>query len=555
MPTASAAPQSPLEQLAARYFQLTFAQYPLYATALGIHDYDDRLGDLSAAAIGRYAEEVGKLREELAAFDPTALAVIARSDYQLLAANMEDTLLDIAQLREWENAPQSYVDYAVYAVFLLLAREFAPLDERMRSVVARLQQIPALLAQGRAQVQNPPPIFTETAIEATAGAIGFIQQAVPPLADALADADLKQAVRDATVEATSAMNDYLVWLRDDLSPRSNGEFALGRDHFWRKLQLHHMLEQTPEEIAAWGRALFADTLAQLREVAAEIDPDKDWSAIIAECRADHPTADHLLDAYREESDRLVEFITRHQLVTIPAGELQIVETPPFQRATYAFAGYAQPGPFDAVQSGQFWVTPVDPHAPAAQQERQLEEHAWAWIPVIALHEGYPGHHLQLLWANQHSTFIRKHLGNSSLLVEGWGLYCEQMIGEVGYFDDPRVKLNQLRGQLWRAARVIIDVGLHLGSMSVDEAVSFLADEVKFSPAAARGEVRRYTMTPGQPMSYLLGKDLILKLRDEARARWGDAFTLQRFHDRLLASGSIPLKLVREEFWAGEGDGV
>lgn len=545
--------QTPLEQLAERYFQASFEQFPLLATSLGIHDYDDELGDYSAAGLQAYAAKVGQIQAELVGIDQAALSVKERSDYQLLTANIEDSLLDIEQIKDWQRSPQLYADVAVYSIFLLLSREFAPLPQRLRSVEARLEQVSELLALGKEQVQNPPAIFTETAIEGASGAVGFLRQAVPMLANGLGkdDAALKQRVMEATETAAKAMEDYVTWLKDDLSQRSNGDFAL-RGLYQRKLELQHMVEQTPAQIEAWGKELFANTIEQLRDLAAELDPDKSWNEIIAETRRDHPTADGLLLAYRGETERLLAFIKRNQLVTVPEGDLEIVETPPFQRATYPYAGYAQPGAFDAVQTGQFWVTPVNLEGTPEQQEEQLEEHAWAWIPVIALHEGYPGHHLQLLYANQHSTYIRKHLGFSSLFVEGWALYCEQMMGEVGYYIDRKVKLSQLRGQLWRAARVVIDVGLQMGTMSVDEAISLLSDQVGFSRDSARGEVRRYTMTPGQPMSYLLGKDAILRLRDDAQTRWGATFTLQRFHDRLLSSGSIPMKLVREEFWADEG---
>jgi len=549
------APHTPLEQLAARYFAATFEQYPIIATSLGIHDYDDRLGDFSATALQNYAAQVKGMQAELAQIDPAALPITERSDYQLLAANMEDTLLDIEQIKEWQRSPQLYADVAVFSIFLLVSREYAPLATRLRGVLARLQQVPGLLALGKQQVQNPPAIFTETAIEGGGGAVSFFRQAVPMFASQLGeqDATLKADVVAAAEQAAAAMEEYVIWLNDDLSQRSDGDFAL-RGLYQRKLQLQHMIEQTPAQIAAWGRELFTNTLAQMRDLAEEIDPNKSWDEIIADTRRDHPTADGLLLAYRGETERLLAFLNHHQLVTIPPGELEIVETPTFQRATYPYAGYAQPGAFDAVQTGQFWVTPVNPNSSAAEQEQQLEEHAWAWIPIIALHEGYPGHHLQLLRANQASTYIRKHLGFSSLFVEGWALYCEQMMGEVGYYTDRRVKLSQLRGQLWRAARVMIDVGLQMGAMSIDEAIRLLSDQVKFSPESARGEVRRYTMTPGQPMSYLLGKDAILRLRDEAQSRWGQSFSLQRFHDRLLSSGSIPMKLVREEFWAAAEGG-
>jgi uncharacterized protein (DUF885 family) len=302
-----------------------------------------------------------------------------------------------------------------------------------------------------------------------------------------------------------------------------------------------MLDVSAEDLAATGRRLFEDTLAQLRELAADVAPGRDWPALVEEARADHPTAEGLLDAYRDELARLRAFVRERDLVSIPEGErLEVVETPPFERAVVPYAAYMPPAPFEPTQQGQFWVTPIDLQAPREQQLAQLREHCRGSFPITALHEGYPGHHLQLVRANGLSSYVRKH-ASSDLFAEGWAFYCEQLMGEHGYYRDWRLTLFQLKDQLWRSARVVIDAGLHTGMMGFDEAVTLLVEGAHLARAQAEGEVRRYCLTPTQPMTYAMGKEQILALREELAD-----LPPRQFHDLLLSSGTIPFALVRQE---------
>jgi uncharacterized protein (DUF885 family) len=228
------------------------------------------------------------------------------------------------------------------------------------------------------------------------------------------------------------------------------------------------------------------------------------------------------------------------LATIPYGEDLIVEAmPEFQRPTYPYAAYVGPGPFESSRRGRFWVTLPDAGDDERTRRERLEGHPRAGIAVIACHEGYPGHHLQLTVAADHPSLPRKAI-RSNLMVEGWGLYVEELMTELGYLDSPQTRLLRLKDLLWRAARVTVDVGLATGEMSFDEAVRFMVERARLEPPNAMAEVRRYTLTPLQPSSYALGRAAILGLRDKARAAgWG----MRLFHDRLLGAGSLPPKLM------------
>ena len=237
--------------------------------------------------------------------------------------------------------------------------------------------------------------------------------------------------------------------------------------------------------------------------------------LLDESKANHPTADRLLDTYRQEMARARKFVVDHEIATIPAGEtLRIEPTPPFLRPLMPYAAYMPPGFLEKVQEGIFLVTPVEEKDPDAA-ERRLRGHPRASIPVTALHEAYPGHHLQLCFANQVGTLPRKFGGFlSTLFVEGWAFYCEELMERLGFIGEPIQKLSRLQAQMWRAARIVIDVSLHTGAMSVDEAIRFLVEKAGLEPDDAAAEVKRYTQSPTQPQSYLMGKMQILAIVEE-----------------------------------------
>jgi uncharacterized protein (DUF885 family) len=225
-----------------------------------------------------------------------------------------------------------------------------------------------------------------------------------------------------------------------------------------------------------------------------------------------------------------------------------VDTPLFERATTPYAMYQSPAPFDSDTTGQFYVTPIDLRRSKDEQARQLSGHCSPMLPLIALHETYPGHHLQLCHANRAATRLRR-ITHSDVFCEGWALYCEELMWEQGYFvTDPLTRLFQLRNARWRACRVVIDAGLHAGRMTPEQAVQLLVEEALLDRVSAHLEVRRYAMTPAQPMSYLIGELALQELRDETRRRLAPRFDLYTFHTALLASGTIPPALVREELW-------
>jgi uncharacterized protein (DUF885 family) len=349
----------------------------------------------------------------------------------------------------------------------------------------------------------------------------------------------ERSFRPAAEAAADALDKYAVWLETRLRPKARGTFAIGRDAVDGWLKEKELLDHDATSLRAWGGEFYGETEAALNAAAME-SGHQDWRAAVEALREDHPSEETLVETYRAEMERSRAAVATAGLATIPYGEDLIVEAmPEFQRPTYPYAAYVGAGPFESSRRGRFWVTLPDASDDPKTRRERLEGHPRAGIAVIACHEGYPGHHLQLTVAADNPSLPRKAV-RSNLMVEGWGLYVEELMTELGYLDSPETRLLRLKDLLWRAARVTVDVGLATGAMSFDEAVRFMVERARLEPPNAVAEVRRYTLTPLQPSSYALGRAAILALRDKARAAgWG----MRLFHDRMLGAGSLPPKLL------------
>ncbi|MGE5140126.1 MAG: DUF885 domain-containing protein, partial [Rudaea sp.] len=421
---------------------------------------------------------------------------------------------------------------------LLASRDFAPRRERIHNMTARLEALPDVLAAGRANLENPPRILTEIAIEDAMGGIEFCDSLIPRLS---ADrTDVPASFRAAVGRARQALDDYLRFLRHDLLLVSRGPIGIGRANFEAILIQEHLLPYSVDQLLDAAQRVFQETLRELAAWAKRIDPQLTWREIVDQARDEHPSPARLLAAYRKEVERLRVFTRDHDLVGLPDEECEVVETPPFDRALNSFAAYVGPAPFDADQRGQFWVTPIDTRASRAAQREQMQEHCNYLYPVTAAHEAYPGHHVQLVRANKAGSRWRRHF-SSPLFAEGWALYCEELMDRAGYYRDARTKLFQLKDRLWRAARVTIEIGIHCYEMSLNDAAGFLVDHVGMTPTMARAETHRYAAEPTQPLSYLIGELEVFRLYD----RFAE-LSLREFHDLLLDSGTIPFSLVERE---------
>ena len=514
---------------------------PIEATWAGLHDYDADMPDLSAEG---FADNERRARDNvraLAAWDVRELSPAERIDHRLMVARFETEAREIEAVALHRHDPSLYANTAVYGVYSLLARDFAPLAGRLPAVQSRLEQIPAAFDAGIVNLDRSPAIWIEIAIEETLGAAEFLRESIGPLAS-----DRPQ-MRTALERALDACARFESFLKETHAGRDSIPFAIGRELFDFKLRDEHLLPYDCESLLAFGEDAVRSTLAELTALALRIDPAGTWVHLVEKLRVDHPAEDRLLGEYRKGVADARAFVAERGLVTIPAGEeLQVVDTPAFLSPTVPYAAYMAPGAFDPQQQGLFYVTPVsDQLTPPERAEALLGHNRYAML-LTNVHEAYPGHHLQLVCANKVTSEVRR-LFDSDVFCEGWALYCEQLMLDEGMTDDPRVRLFQLKDQLWRACRVVIDVKMHTGRMTFDEAVDVLVEVAHLERPNAVGEVRRYTQSPTQPMSYLTGKHQIMDLREREKTRLGDAFDMRAFHDKLLSFGTIPVALISSGF--------
>jgi uncharacterized protein (DUF885 family) len=496
---------------------------PDWATRVGVHDYDDRLTRLNDASW-----EARRLLawQELDAVPqgPPYFSVESPADVRLFQSLLAAELHEYDRHDARTDTPSLPLD-GIAAVNDLLIGDFAPQSQRAMLAVLRLQQLPEVLDEARAHLGRPPKLWTEMAIRETDGALAFLD-GVPERAGPT------PGLADAIALARAALSGYRGWLQQELLPRSDGQFAVGRAEFEWRLHNVYLLDLDADELLAIGEDQFEKTLAMLEQTARTIDPSRDWQALLGEMMEQHPTSAELLDTYRGEVARARQFLIDHDIVGIPDEQLQIRETPAFLRTTVPFAAYDAPAPLDPSRLGTFYVTP-DPAA-----------HILADIPNTVWHEAYPGHHLQLVYAKDNPSLVRR-LNDSPLLSEGWGFYCEELASEAGYYDDPRERLMQLNWRLQRAARVILDVSIHVFCMGYEPAVDFLVRRVGLARGAAEASVNAYTRRPAYFSSYLLGMLEIVRLREECRSRLGARFSLREFHERLLRCGNVPPALVEQ----------
>jgi uncharacterized protein (DUF885 family) len=519
---------------------------PVEATQAGDHRWDGKLADVSLEALENQHREMLKAQAEFEAMDTAGFRLDASIDHTLIVQIIKSIIRDYAQVRSHRRNPGRYVDEVMSGVMLLVLKEFAPFPERLRSVLGRVREVPRVLKDGKANMipEEVPRVWAEVALEQAKQAPGFLAGLLPSMA-AEAAPELEAALKEAGRTAAEAVEAYADFVEKEVLPRAAGDFAAGRELFDEMLHENHMVDYDAEELLKTGWRLFHETEDEMKRVAREIDSTKSVQELLEEAKADHPTAEGLLAAYRDCMQSARQYVIDKDIATIPEGEtLRIVETPVYLRPILPYAAYLPPGILEKQQDGIFLVTPVDREAPPEQQEEKLKGQNNAKLPVTALHEAYPGHHLQLVCANRQKTIPRR-MGSylSTLFIEGWAFYCEELMEQLGYIAEPVQRLGRLTDQLWRAARIILDVSLHTKGMPVEEAVQFLVAKCRLEPSNALAEVRRYTSSPTQPQSYLMGKIAILELV-EAYRRANPGRSLKQMHDAILACGSLPPKLMR-----------
>jgi uncharacterized protein (DUF885 family) len=496
--------------------------------------------NLSRAEIDARIAAQKNLLKEVRAIQPDALSPEQRIDHALIIGQLDGMIFEQEVLRPWEKNPELYLQYGSLANLMDQRDSASP----GQTVAARLKALTALLVDARANLKAPPRRFTESGIYQAREWRAYLENDVASFAKGSGAAAAEIAA--ANTEAISALADFERFLSRDLLPLSTGEFAIGRDHYNFILARRWYMKDDAAAILAKGKNAFAETEALLTDLARKMKPGASWVEVYESLKDDHPPADRIKDEYQAQMDAAQAYLTAHDIVTLPKGERVItVDTPPAMRRSSPFGTFSSVGPFDKGLLGKLVLTPIEPTLTPEQRKERLRSHHRAWIPIIAVHEAYPGHHVQALKANENPRVLRR-LIKESIFGEGWGLYCEELMYELGFLKGDDVRLTQLRNRLWRAARVIIDVGLHTGTMTFDEGVNLLVDKVRFERYAAELEVGMYTRRPTMVLGYLIGMMEIADMRAAYERKFGKPATPKQFFDKLLRIGSLPPSLVRAE---------
>jgi uncharacterized protein (DUF885 family) len=534
------------------YFDFYFQYHPSDATAAGFHQYDNQLEDFSRPAVEAEAAKLKDWQGRFKKVNPAKLSLQDADDLALLESTIKSRRLDLESIAMWRKDPDLYTSGVTDGIYSIIKRTFAPAEDRLRSVIARERQIPAALEAARHNLDNPPRVYTEIALEQLPGAVEFFQQDVPEAFEGVHDAALLAEFHASNAAAVSALEKYLEFVRDDLLPASHGDFRIGPEDFRKKLLYDEMVEIPLDQLLKIGYADLRRNQGRLKETAAAIDPKKSPRDVLAALEKDHPAPNRLLQSFRDVLGSLRRFIEEKHIVAIPSQILPIVEdTPAFMSATTT-ASMDTPGPYETrATEALFNVTLPDPDWTARKVEEWMEGFSRGTIVSTAVHEVYPGHYTQFLWAKRFPSKVRK-LIDVGTNVEGWAHYTEEMMLDEGYGGgDPKLRMGQLQDALLRDARFIVGIEMHTGQMTLAQAKEFFVREGCQVPPVAEAEAKRGTGDPTY-LVYTLGKLQILKLRADYQKKEGAKFSLQDFHDRFMMTGGIPLKLVRKEMLGDDG---
>jgi uncharacterized protein (DUF885 family) len=504
---------------------------------------DGRDPIFTAAYFANDIERQRDLLNRLQLIGTGGLSMEQDTDRRFLVGLLETDIRSAETSRRWENDPAMYVpSRRIGALMDPDAPE--PVEQRVNELISLLDSLPSRLSQAQENLQNPPRRFTEAAIFQVQASLATMQGAESEFSDTQAAAALRKGI--------NALEGYLSFMKTALLSRSSGEWAIGSEAYDYILQHRWFMTSNADDILERGLRAFRETEVLAQEVAERIQAGKHWTEVYESLKDDHPAAADIKQAYQHQMDLAGRFVREHRIVSLPEGERVItLDTPPAMRRSSPFGTFQSVAPFDDGLEGRLMLTPIEDWMTGEQQADRLRSHHNAWIPIIAVHEAYPGHHVHALKTRENPRLLRK-IAREPIFSEGWGLFTEELMFELGFLKSDAVRLTQLRNRLWRAARVILDSSLHTGRMSFEEAVDFLVKKVRFEPYSAELEVGMYIRRPTYVLGYLIGMQELMAIRQDYVRMYGDPEPPSVFYDQLLGIGSIPPALAREELLRESG---
>src|SRR6266487_1412800 len=544
------------QKIAYDYIEQYLRTNPEDATELGDHRFDGQVTDYSPEARAKELATLKDVRDKLSAIDGSQLTSANNVDFRILKENIDYQIFRAEELKEPEWNPLVYMQSLANSLYLLVARDFASPEQRIPNLRQRMEGIPRVIAQAKANLQHPPRVHTETAVEQTQGAINLVREGLAPLLDRAPQ--MKKELAPLQEKTAAALEDYKRWLQNDLLPRSDGNFRLGAEKFRKKLHFALASDLSMEEIMKRAQADLQQTQTAIYETALPLykkyfpktdppalaDKKKITAAVLNKLAEQHPDDNTIVSYAQKIVGEATDFVRSHNLVTVPDTPLDVIVMPEFKRGQ-AIAYCDASGPLEKNGKTFFAVAPTPKDWTKERKESFFREYNNYMIRDLTVHEAMPGHYLQLAHANEFRapTLVRA-IFQSGTFIEGWAVYCEQMMAEQGY-GGPEVKMQQLKMRLRAICNAILDQSIHAGNMSEQEAMDLMMKEGYQQEGEAVAKWKRARLTSAQLSTYFVGVSEHLDLRDKAKAKAGAAFDQKKYNDQVISYGSPPVKYVRE----------
>lgn len=538
------------EKLSEEYLKGYLDWRPQSGVALGLHEYDGKIGDYSKTSINAEIARLKDYDKKFSEIDSASLSTKEYYDWKLLRSNIKNELFSFEDLKVYNKNPMTYagaIDVNIY-----VKRNFAPIEQQIKSIIAIENEAPKFYEDAKANLQDSLALpHIQLAIQIARGSASFLKKDLLVALKDVKNDSLMKAFNSANTKAIDAINDYADFLEKEKLSKANKNYAIGKENYQKMLLYGEGITMSADEILAIGMKELAKEQASFDAAAKIINPNKKPIDVYNDIQKEHPTAESLIPDSRKNLEAIRQFVIDKKIVTMPSEvRVKLEETPPFARAT-STASMDTPGPFETkATEAYYYITPVDPKWTPKQQEDWLASFNYYTTDVVSIHEAYPGHYTQFLHLNaSDATKVQKIFG-SYAFIEGYAHYTEIMMLDAGFGNDgdaikaAKYRIAQSGDALLRLCRLVVSINMHCKGMNVDQATTFFMDNWHQGENPSRQEAMRGTYDPGY-LFYTLGKLQILKLREDFKKQEGDNYSLLKFNDAMLDNGMMPIQTMRE----------
>lgn len=537
-------------KLSEEYITKSLEWNPQTGVYLGLHEYDGKLGDFSKPNIDKRVTSLKKFDQEFSAIDSTTLSKRNYYDWKIIKSNVKNELFSFEDLKPFTKNPMVYagaIDVNIY-----IQRNFAPIEQQIKSIIAIEKSAPKFFENAKANLQDSLALpHIKLAIDIARGSASFLGKDLLVALKNVKNDSLMKSFNETNQKAIAAINDFAAFLEKEKLPKANNKYAIGVENYKKMLLYQEEIKLSPDEILTIGLKELKKEQASFNAAAKIINPNKKPIDVYNEMQKEHPTAQDLIPHARKNIEAIRQYLIDHKIVTMPSEvRVKIQETPAYARST-STASMDSPGPFETKATQAFYyITPVDPKWTPKQQEDWLAQFNFYTTDIVSIHEAYPGHYTQFLHSNASKTSKIQKIFMSYAYVEGWAHYTEKMMIDEGYGNtgDPikaaKYRLAQSGDALLRICRLCVSINTHCHGMNVDDATKFFMNNWYQGDKPSRQEAFRGTYDPGY-LFYTLGKLQILKLREDYKKQEGSNYNLQKFNDAMLDNGMPPIQILRE----------